>query len=149
MNKVILVGRLVRDPELRQTTSGASVCRFTVAVDRRFKGQDGERKADFIDCIAWRQGAEFVSRYFSKGRRIGIVGSIQTSTWEDKQGQRQYRTEVSVDETYFVDSKQDGENSGGGGQGYEQTAPTTFTPAAKNESDFLDDNDEMSLPFEL
>ncbi len=105
MNKAILVGRLTRDPELRATGSGVSVCSFTVAVDRRFVRAGEERQADFINCVAWRQTAEFICKYFAKGRMIGIIGSIQTRTWDDKEGKKQYTTEVIVDEAYFTESK--------------------------------------------
>lgn len=105
MNKAILVGRLTRDPELRTTANGASVCSFTIAVNRRFKNASGGYDADFINCVAWRQQAEFLSKYFSKGRMVGIVGSIQTRNYDNKEGQRVYVTEVSVDEVDFVDSK--------------------------------------------
>lgn len=111
MNKVILMGRLTRDPELRTTSSNVSVCSFTLAVDRRFKNANGERQADFISCTAWRQTAEFVSRYFRQGSRLALVGSIQTSSWEDNDGKRQYRTDVVADEVYFADSKRSEGNS--------------------------------------
>lgn len=104
MNKVALVGRLTRDPELRTTANGVSVCTFTVAVNRRFRNAQGEYEADFISCVAWRQQAEFLAKYFAKGRMVGICGSIQTRNYE-KDGQRVYVTEVSVDEVHFVDSK--------------------------------------------
>lgn len=107
MNKVVLIGRLVRDPELRTTSSQTAVATFTVAVDRRFKSASGERQADFINCVAWRQQAEFVGKYFSKGNRIGVIGSIQTRNWEDKDGHRRTATEVVVDEVEFVESKSD------------------------------------------
>lgn len=111
MNKAILVGRLTRDPELRTTGSGVSVCSFTVAVNRRFKNVEGGYDADFINCVAWRQQAEFVSKYFSKGRMIGLCGSIQTRNY-DKDGQRVYVTEVVADEVSFVESKSQGDSSG-------------------------------------
>ena len=107
MNKVVLIGRLVRDPELKTTSSQTAVATFTIAVDRRFKNASGERQADFISCVAWRQQAEFVERYFGKGNRIGIVGSIQTRNWEDKDGHNRTTTEVVVDEVEFVESKTD------------------------------------------
>ncbi len=105
MNKVILVGRLTRDPELKTTPNGVSVCSFTIAVNRRFRNAQGEYEADFINCVAWRQSAELLGKYFSKGRMVGIVGSIQTRNYENKDGQRVYVTEVSVDEVHFVESK--------------------------------------------
>ena len=110
MNKVILMGRLVKDPELKQTPSGVSVARFSIAVNRRFKNDNGEYDADFINCVAWRQTGEFITKYFQKGSMIAVTGSIQTSSWDDKEGKRQYSTEVVVDEAYFTGSK--GEASG-------------------------------------
>ena len=107
MNKAVLIGRLVRDPELKTTSSQTAVATFTIAVDRRFKNASGERQADFINCVAWRQQAEFVAIYFSKGNRIGVVGSIQTRNWEDKDGHKRTATEVVVDEVEFVESKSD------------------------------------------
>ena len=111
MNKVVLVGRLTKDVELRTTPQGVSVCSFTIAVNRRFKNANGEYEADFINCVAWRQTAEFLSKYFSKGRMVGISGSIQTRSWE-KDGERRYATEVLAEEAYFVDSKSSDSNSG-------------------------------------
>ncbi|MBE7031078.1 MAG: single-stranded DNA-binding protein [Ruminococcaceae bacterium] len=110
MNKVILMGRLTRDPELRTTPNGVSVCSFSIAVNRRFKNAAGEYDADFINCVAWRQTGEFVSRYFAKGRMIGVIGSLQTRTYE-KDGQKRYATEVQVDEAYFAGDKA-GESGG-------------------------------------
>ena len=105
MNKAILVGNLTRDPEQRTTPSGVSVTSFTVAVTRRYKSQDGTQQADFINCVAWRSTAEFIAKYFTKGSRIGIVGTIQTRTYDDQNGVRRYVTEVVVDEAEFVTSK--------------------------------------------
>lgn len=113
MNKVILVGRLTKDPELRATTSGIPVCSFTVACDRRFVKQGEERKADFINCIAWRQAGESISKYFAKGHRIALEGSIQTRSWTDNEGKTRYATEVVVDQWEFAQSKNEG---GAGGQ---------------------------------
>ena len=107
LNKVILMGRFTRDPELRSTPQGISTCSFSIAVDRNFVRQGEERKADFINCVAWRQTAEFISRYFHKGSSLCVTGSIQTRTWNDQQGNKRYATEVIVDEAYFVDSKSD------------------------------------------
>ena len=108
MNKVILVGRLTKDPELRTTTSGVSVCSFTVACDRRFVKQGEERKADFINCIAWRQSGESIAKFFTKGNRIALEGSIQTRTWQDAEGKNRYATEVVVDQWEFAQSKSEG-----------------------------------------
>lgn len=108
LNKVILGGRLTADPELKTTQSGVSVTTFSVAVTRRFGGKEGEQpQADFINVTAWRQTAEFVTRFFRKGSSICVVGSIQTRSWEDQQGQKRFATEVVADEAYFVDSKGD------------------------------------------
>lgn len=104
MNKAILMGRLTRDPEMRTTPSGVSVCSFSIAVNRRFS-KDGQQQADFINCVAWRQQAEFICKYFSKGSMIAVVGSIQTRTWDGQDGKRQYATEVVVDEAHFTGSK--------------------------------------------
>lgn len=111
MNKAILVGRLTKDPELKTTGSGVSVCSFTLAINRRFKNAEGGYDADFINCVAWRQQAEFISKYFSKGRMVGICGSIQTRTYDREDGQRVYVTEVVADEVSFVDSKSQSEGT--------------------------------------
>ncbi len=111
MNKAILVGRLTRDPELRTTQTGVSVCSFTIAVNRRFKNAEGGYDADFISCVAWRQQAEFMAKYFAKGRMVGVVGSIQTRNYDNKDGQKVYVTEVAVDEVHFVDSKSSSNDS--------------------------------------
>ena len=111
MNKVILVGRLARDPELKTTQSGVSVCSFTVACDRRYQKEGEERQADFINCVAWRGTADFVAKYFTKGTRIALDGSIQTRSWDDDEGNRRYVTEVIVDHAEFAQSKSEGINS--------------------------------------
>ena len=147
MNKVILVGRLTADPELRQTQSGVSSCRFTIAVDRRFADKNtGERQADFISCTAWRQPAEFVSRYFSKGKLIAVEGSLRTGSYTDKNHSdvTHYTTDVFVDNVEFVGGKGESGGSQGGYQNnsyqnnyktpQQQAAPA---PAAPN-------NDNMS-----
>ena len=102
MNKAILVGRMTRDAELRTTGSGTSVCSFTLAVNRRFKNAEGNYDADFINCVAWRAQAEFISRQFKKGDMFGIVGSMQTRTYEKDDGSKTYITEVVVEEVSFV-----------------------------------------------
>lgn len=119
LNKVVLCGRLTQDPELKQTGSGISVVTFTLAINRRYqaKSADGgaapQQQADFISVVAWRQTAEFISRYFRKGSALCVTGSIQTRSWQDQQGQKRYATEVVADEAMFVDSKNDGGASGG------------------------------------
>lgn len=104
MNKVILMGRLTKEPELKQTPNQISVIRFSLAVNRRFV-KEGQQEADFINCVAWRQTAEFISRYFHKGSMIAVAGSIQTRSWEGQDGKRQYATEVLADEVYFTGEK--------------------------------------------
>lgn len=111
MNKAILTGRLTKDPEHRTTPNGVSVTTFTVAVNRRYKDEAGKYQADFINCIAWRATADFVSKYFQKGSGIGIVGSIQSRSYEDKNGNRRYVTEVVAEEVEFVGSKKQAENA--------------------------------------
>lgn len=101
MNKAILMGRLTSDPEMRQTQSGVSCARFTIAINRRFQREE----TDFINCVAWRQNADFICKYFTKGNMIAVVGSIQTRTWEGQDGKKNYATEVVVDEAHFTGSK--------------------------------------------
>ena len=114
MNKVILMGRLTRDPEVRYTqTNNTLVASFALAVNRRFVRQGEERQADFINIVAWGKTGEFCSKYFKKGQQVGIIGRIQTRTWDDEQGQKHYTTEVVAEETYFADSKREAEVSGG------------------------------------
>ena len=122
LNKVILMGRLCADPDFRQTTSGASVCRIRVAVERRFANkQTGEREADFINVVCWRQQAEFVSKYFTKGRMAVVSGRLQIRNWTDKEGNKRRSAEVVADQVYFGDSKRDGEGGGSyGGFGSSQ-----------------------------
>ena len=105
INKAVIVGNLVRDPEMRTTPNGVSVTNFTVAANRRCKSQDGQQQANFIDCVAWRRKAEFIAKYFTKGSKIGIVGTIQTRAYDDQNGNKRYVTEVVVDEAEFVTSK--------------------------------------------
>lgn len=109
MNKVIIVGNLTRDPETRTTQNGISVTSFTVAVQRKHK-KDGEQQADFVSCVAWRGTADFVAKYFQKGSKIGLSGSIQTRTYDDANGVRKYVTEVLADDVEFVTSKAQKEN---------------------------------------
>ena len=134
MNKAILVGRLTKDPELKTTGSGVNVCSFTIAVNRRFRNAEGNYDADFINCVAWRQQAEFLSRFFAKGRMVGVVGSIQTRNYE-RDGQRVYVTEVVADEISFVDSKS--QNDG----------PVQSAPAAtSNTNSFGADDGFIPMP---
>lgn len=113
LNKVILGGRLTAEPELRQTQQGTAVCSFSVAVNRRFAKNGSEKQTDFINCVAWRNSAEFISHYFHKGSAICIVGSLQSRSWTDQQGQKRYATEVMVDEANFVDSAADSRSASG------------------------------------
>lgn len=105
LNKIFLMGRLTRDPELRRTQSGAAVASFALAVDRDYKDQDGQRETDFVDIVAWRSTAEFVSKYFSKGRMAVVEGRLQVRLWTDKDGAKRRTTEVVADNVYFGDSK--------------------------------------------
>lgn len=106
MNKVILMGRLTKDPELRYTnTNNVPVCSFSLAVDRRFAKQGEEKQTDFFPVVAWNKNAEFCSKYFTKGKKVVIVGRLQTRTWDDNEGKRNYITEVIAEESYFAESK--------------------------------------------
>ena len=106
MNKVVLIGRLTRDPEVRYTqATNTLVCTFALAVDRRFAKQDEERKADFINIIAWGKIGEFCNKYFKKGQQIGLIGRIEVTSWEDEESKRRYATNVIAEEVYFADSK--------------------------------------------
>ena len=147
LNHITIMGRLVRDPELRRTGSGVAVASFTVAVDRDFADkQSGEKETDFIECVAWRQAGEFVSKYFTKGRMIVVSGRLQVRKWKNKDGENRYSTEVVADNCYFGDSKKDDSNSSSYGQqtgGYSAPAYPE-TPA----SDFaMLEGEDGELPF--
>ena len=149
-NKVILMGNMTADPELRQTTSGISVCSFTIAVNRRAsKTEQNQQSVDFINVVAWRQQAEFVSRYFKKGNPILVCGQLQTRTWTDNQGQKRYATEVYADEVTFVTpAGQNGQAAPAqGNQGYATDA--YGAPAYNNagNSNFEEIPSDDSLPF--
>ena len=107
LNKVILMGRLTADPELRSTTGGVDVTNFTLAVDRSYTKAGAEKETDFLDCVAWRGTAEFISRYFKKGMQVAVTGRVQTRKWKDQQDQRRVSVEIVVDEAFFADSKRD------------------------------------------
>ena len=131
LNKVILMGRLTADPELRQTPSGVSTCQITVAVNRNFTNQNGERDTDFITVVAWRQTAEFISRYFNKGKMIIVEGNLRTRTYDDKRYPevRHYVTEVYADNVMFGETKA----SSQGGNGY---APQQFSQPRQNQPSY-------------
>ncbi len=107
LNKIFIMGRLTRDPELRRTQSGTAVTSFSLAVDRDFKGQNGEKETDFIDVVCWKNTAEFVSKYFGKGRMAVVEGRLQIRDWKDKDGSNRRSAEVVADNVYFADSKRD------------------------------------------
>lgn len=157
LNKVILGGRLTSDPELKQTQSGIPVCSFSIAVNRRFSKQTDEngnaqQAADFINCTAWRQTAEFISRYFRKGSSICVTGSIQTRTWNDQNGQKRYATDVVIDEAMFVDSKSESNASSGAPyNAYAASNTGANAPAFSSQADAAPKFEEISndddLPF--
>ena len=153
LNHITIMGRLTRDPELRRTGSGIAVASFTLAVDRDFSPRDGgERETDFIDCVAWRQTGEFVSKYFSKGRMAVVSGRLQIRSWTDKDGNKRRSAEVVADNVYFGDSKRDGDNGGSayGGNSYGAPAPSYggYSAPAAPASDFaMLDDDDAQLPF--
>lgn len=143
LNKVILMGRLTGDPELKQTQGGASVVSFSIAVDRRFN-KDGEKKADFINIVAWRTTAEFVAKYFNKGSMIALVGELQTRTWEDNNGQKRYATEVIASEASFCGSKNSAEVNS---LATEEHAPTPSFSAQTPAPNFEEVSADEDLPF--
>lgn len=110
MNKVVLIGRLTKDPELRYTQGGTAVANFTLAVNRRFANQSGEREADFINCVAWQKTAEFVANYFKKGQQMAMEGRIQVSVYDGNDGQKRWKTEIIAEQIEFVGSKSNGSN---------------------------------------
>lgn len=140
LNKAILVGRLTKDPELRSTANGISVLNFTVAVTRNYARSGEERQSDFINCVAFRNTADFISRYFAKGNLISIDGTIQTRTWDDQEGKRHWVTEVMVNEAHFVEGKKDSASSD---MGFSQ--PASSEPAMMQ--DFGPDTTDDDLPF--
>lgn len=161
LNKAILMGRLTRDPELRYTQSNLPVVSFTIAVDRNYSGNNGERQTDFIDIVARRRTAEFVSQWFAKGQMIVVVGSIQSRRWQDKNGNNRTSIEVVADEVQFGESKksresnagyqdsgyQNGGRSGYNQQGYSQQRNPSYPPnaAADDYTEISDDDGEV--PF--
>ena len=135
LNKIFIMGRLTRDPELRHTQSGTAVASFSLAVDRDFKEQDGSRATDFIDCVAWRSSAEFVDKYFSKGRMAVVEGRLQIRDWTDKDGNKRRSAEIVADSVYFGDSKRDGGDT------------VQSEPQSEPQSGFSEVEDDGDLPF--
>ena len=140
LNKIFIMGRLTRDPELRRTQNGTAVTSFTLAVDRDFKNADGTKDTDFIDVVAWRNTAEFVSKYFTKGRMAVVEGRLQLRDWTDKDGNKRRSAEVIVNSIYFGDSKKDGDSSTGNYR-------AAGAPVDVSASDFTDVEDDGELPF--
>ena len=164
LNHITIMGRLTRDPELRRTGSGTAVASFTIACDRDFGGQDGQKETDFIDCVAWRHTGEFVSKYFTKGRMAFVSGRLQIRAWTDKDGNKRRTAEVVVDNVYFGDSKREDSHQGGynapspgysapagnygtGGYGGGYAAPAAGDQYSVNNYDMLEDDDGDELPF--
>lgn len=159
LNRIVLMGRLTRDPELRRTQSGTAVVSFSIACDRDYAAQGAERETDFIDIVAWRGTAEFVEKYFSKGRMIVVGGRLQIRNWQDKEGNKRRSAEVVADNVYFGDSKRDSADGGfNQSQGYAQSfnqipqqpqpayqAPQNVSAASSDFSMLSDDDPE--LPF--
>ena len=158
LNHIVLMGRLTRDPELRRTGSGIAVASFSLAVDRDFgsSANNGEKETDFIDIVAWRNTAEFVSKYFSKGRLIGIDGSIQTRNYEDKNGNKRTATEIVTDNVFFTGARSSNAGSGNGGSysnnsygdnSYAAPAPAQPAYTSGAASDFEEVESDNDLPF--
>lgn len=145
LNKVVLMGRLVKEPELKYTPSNVAVTSFTIAVDRRFTKQGEEKQTDFINIVAWRTTAEFVNKWFSKGQQIALCGSIQTRNWEDTEGKKHYVTEVVADEVYFADSKKNTEGNTATQQMPEGMQQIANNAAEAGFTDFVENDDD--LPF--
>jgi len=155
LNHITIMGRLTRDPELRRTGSGVAVTSFSLAVDRDFSPKDGgERETDFIDCVAWRQTGEFVSKYFTKGRMAVVSGRLQIRNWTDKDGNKRRTAEVIADNVYFGDSRRDGDSGSSYSSNAYGAAPTApsyggyTAPSGAPASDFaMLDDDDAQLPF--
>ena len=153
LNKIFIMGRLTRDPELRRTQNGTAVTSFSLAVDRDYKSQSGEKETDFIDVVAWRGTAEFVSKYFTKGRMAVVEGRLQIRDWTDREGGKRRSAEVVADNIYFGDSKRDGGGDYGSPPPYGSPAPaysgSGHGSASHSEStDFSEVNEEDGeLPF--
>ena len=149
LNKIILMGRLTRVPELRRTQSGTAVTSFSLAVDRDFKSQSGEKETDFIDIVAWRGTAEFVSKYFTKGRMAVVEGRLQIRDWTDRDGGKRRSAEVIADNVYFGDSKREGGSDYSPAPAYGTPAPSRgYAAPAGGQSDFAEIGEEDGeLPF--
>lgn len=150
MNKVILMGRLTADPEMRYTQSNMGVARFSLAVDKRMKSQDGKRDADFFNIVAFDKSAEFVSKYFKKGQQVLVEGRLQNNNWTDKEGNKRISTEVIVEQTYFADSKRDSNGApASGGYVPRQNAPQQVEAAQPSTGDgfYALNEDDEDLPF--
>ena len=150
LNHIVLMGRLTRDPELRRTGTGVAVASFSIAVDRDFGSREsGEKETDFIDIVAWRNTAEFVSKYFTKGRMAVVSGRLQIRNWTDKEGNKRRSAEVVADNIYFGDSRRDGETGGGSYAPFPGdfgAVPPAPVPPASG-SDFAMLEDDGQLPF--
>ena len=151
LNHIVLMGRLTRDPELRRTGSGVAVASFTLAVDRDYAAQGAEKETDFVDIVAWRNTAEFVSKYFTKGRMAVVSGRLQIRNWQDKDGNKRRSAEVIADNVYFGDSRRDSSgDSGSGSYGGGYSAPAGgYAPAVGGgASGFAEiDEEDGDLPF--
>ncbi len=149
LNKIFIMGRLTRDPELRRTQSGTAVTSFTLAVDRDFKSQSGEKETDFIDVVAWRSTAEFAAKYFTKGRMAIVEGRLQIRPWTDKDGNSRRSAEVVADNIYFGDSKRDSAGDMGGYSAPAYTAPAGgYSAPVGGPSGFAEiDEEDGDLPF--
>lgn len=143
MNKVALVGRLTKEPELKLTSNLTPFCSFTIAVDRRFKDANGQRQTDFINCLAWKQTAQFIQKYFHKGNKIGIIGTLQTRSYDDANGQKRFVTEVIAEEVDFVESNNSNQNQ----TQVTQTAPVPVQQTAQEAQE--EDSGGIGLPFEI
>ena len=144
LNHIVIMGRLTRDPELRRTGSGTAVTSFTVAVDRDFASKDsGEKETDFIDCVAWRQTGEFVSKYFKKGSMAVVSGRLQLRSWTDKDGNKRRTAEIVADNVYFGESKNGTQSNAPSYTGFIPDAP----PAAPANDFAVLDDDDAQLPF--
>lgn len=147
LNHITIMGRLTRDVEMRKTGSGVSVANFSVAVDRDFKSESGDRETDFIDCVAWRSTADFLGKYFRKGSMIVLSGRLQVRSWLDNDGNKRKSAEVVAENVYFGEAKKDAAPSTGSSFGNAFTAPPV-TPIAPTDAEFsVLDGDDEQLPF--